>query len=62
MKFSDVLNQNKEFQQFKNALTNPPISVAGIVESALSHFITATCDDGGALVVMYSEDEAKSLF
>ena len=62
MKFSDVLTKNKEFQQFKKALTNPPISVAGIVESALSHFITATCDDGGALVVMYSEDEAKSLF
>ncbi len=62
MKFSDILYENKDFEQFKNALINPPVSVAGIVESALSHFITSTCDDGGALVVMYSEDEAKSLF
>ena len=62
MKFSDILNENKEFKQFKNALANPPVSTAGIVESALSHFIASTCDDGGALVVMYSEDEAKSLF
>ena len=62
MKFSDILSENKEFKQFKNALVNPPVSAAGIVESALSHFITSTCDDGGALVVMYSEDEAKSLF
>ena len=62
MKFSDILNENKEFQQFKNALTNPPVSTAGIVESALSHFIISTYDGGGALVVMYSDDEAKSLY
>ncbi len=62
MIFFDILSENNEFIQFKNALNNPPVSVAGIVESALSHFITSTCGKEGALVVMYSEDEAKSLF
>ncbi len=62
MKFYDILTKNNEFLLFKNAMKNPPVSVAGIVESALSHFIISSCDNEGALIIMNSEDEAKSLF
>ncbi len=62
MKFSDILTQSKEFNDLKKALSNPPVSAAGIVESAFSHFITALCEKKGALVVVYSDDEAKRLY
>ena len=61
MKFSDILLKSKEFESFKNSLVKTPVSVAGVCESAFAHFV-ASAYKGAALVVMYSEEEAKSLY
>ncbi len=62
MNFLNVFEQSTEFEKYKKALDNTPVSVAGVVESALAHFIYSSADKKRKLVVMYSEDEAKSLY
>ncbi|MDY3928288.1 MAG: transcription-repair coupling factor [Clostridia bacterium] len=62
MNFQEILEKNSEFKNYIQSLSSTPISVSGIVESALAHFITASVKDKTALVVMYSDDEAKNLY
>lgn len=62
MNFYNVLSENAEFQRFKESLNNTPVSVSGIAESALAHFVVSTADEKNSLIVMYNEEEAKSLY
>ncbi len=62
MDFQDILKKDKQFNNYLKALDNTPISVCGIAESALAHFIYSSVGNKPALVVMYNDDEAKNLF
>ena len=62
MNFVDVLKNSNTFKSYIKSLDNPPVSVSGIADSALAHFISSSVSDKSALVVMYSNDEAKNLF
>ena len=62
MKFKEVLDKSSEFVKLKESLEKTPVSVAGIVESCLAHFIVSVKKDTPALVIMNSDEEAKSLF
>ena len=44
MKFSEVLEESGEFKRYKASLNNTPVSVAGIVDSALAHFVISSDD------------------
>ena len=61
MKFSEVLEESGEFKRYKASLNNTPVSVAGIVDSALAHFVISSDDKKRKLIVVYGEEEAKSL-
>jgi len=62
MNFLDVFHESAEFKKYKLSLESTPVSVAGVVESALAHFIYCSFDKKRKLVVMFSEDEAKNLY
>jgi len=62
MKFSEVLNDSGEFKRYKASLDNTPVSAAGIVDSALAHFVISSDDKKRKLIVVYGEEEAKSLY
>ena len=62
MNFLDVFHESAEFKKYKLSLESTPVSVAGVVESALAHFIYCSFGKKRKLVVMSSEDEAKNLY
>lgn len=64
MDFADILKSYPPYKRVVENLNNTPISVAGIVESAQSQLIHALQkeNNSSALVVMYSDMEARRLF
>lgn len=62
MKFNEILSDSISFKNYINSLSNTPVSVSGIVESCLAHFIYSSVGSENAVVVMYNDDEAKSLY
>ncbi len=60
MNFLNLLSDYKEYQNLIKALKNPPVSVAGIVESAQPQFIAQTSSGHAAIAVLYSDMEAKA--
>lgn len=63
MDFSDILKDYPKYLDLKAALDTPPISVSGVEESARAQLIYSLFNeqDSHALVICYSDMEAKSL-
>ena len=62
MKFNEILSESKEFQRYLKSLSNTPVSVSGIADSALAHFIYSSGNKKRKLCVVYGENEAKALY
>ena len=62
MNFSDLLTGYPEFEKFIKSLNKAPLSCAGIVEPAQAHFIYEASKGKKALVVAYSDAEARRLY
>ena len=62
MKFNEILSDSQSFKNYINSLSDTPVSVSGVVESCLAHFIYSSSINESALVVMYNDEEAKSLY
>ena len=62
MNFSDLLTGYPEYQKFIKSINKAPLSCAGIVEPAQAHFIYETSKGKKALVVTYSDMEARRLY
>lgn len=63
MNFKNLLSEYKEYSDFCAAIKKgqTPVSVAGVVQSAMPHFIFEACEDKKTLVITYSDMEAKQL-
>lgn len=63
MNFNDILYQYPKYIELKNCLTHSPVSVSGVEESARAHLIYSLFNDcdSHALVICYSDMEAKNL-
>ncbi len=63
MNFKNLLSEYKEYSDFCAAIKKgqTPVSVAGVVQSAMPQFIFETKEDKKALVIAYSDMEAKQL-
>lgn len=59
MNFSDLLEGYEPFENIKNAAA--PVSVAGVNEAVWGHIIFSLSKGKRALVITYSEQEARSL-
>lgn len=62
MKFNEVLMESGEFKKYLSSLSNTPVSVSGIADSALAHFIHSSGNGKRKLCVVYGENEAKALY
>ncbi|MBE7015405.1 MAG: hypothetical protein E7417_01110, partial [Ruminococcaceae bacterium] len=64
MNLVNLLSEYKEYSGFCAAIKKGevPISVAGICESAMAHFVAETAKEKKALVITYSDMEAKQLW
>ncbi len=63
MNFKNLLSEYKEYSDFCAAIKKgqTPVSVAGVVQSAMPQFIFQTAEDKKTLVITYSDMEAKQL-
>lgn len=61
MDFKTLLEGYPLYRDFIKALERPPVSVAGITESAQAQFIFETALNRNAVIVAYSDMEAKAL-
>ena len=63
LNFKNLLSEYSEYSDFCAALKKgkTPISVAGVVESAVPQFIFGAPDSKNTLVITYSDQEAKQL-
>ncbi len=63
MNFKNLLSEYREYSDFCAALKKgeTPISAAGVVQSAMPHFIFETAENKKTLVITYSDAEAKQL-
>lgn len=64
MNLLNLLSEYKEYSDFCAALKKGevPVSVAGVCESAMAHFVAETAKEKKALVITYSDMEAKQLW
>lgn len=62
MDFSNLLEKYSEYERLSEGLKKPPVSIAGVVESAQPQLIYQLTKGGSALVVTYSDMEARQLF
>ena len=62
MTFKDVLARDENFIKLKNSLADTPLSVSGIAESCLAHFIYSIADNETALIVTSTDAQAKNLY
>ncbi len=63
LNFKNLLSEYGEYSDFCAALKTgkTPVSLAGVVESALGQFIFGATDDKKTIVITYSDQEAKQL-
>lgn len=63
MNLSNILDQYEEYRRFHAALNNnTPVSVAGVAESAQAQLICQAAAGRNAVVIAYSDMEAKALY
>ena len=64
MRLSNILEQYEEYRRFRQVLDTgtAPISVAGVAESAQAQLIYETAMERGAVVIAYSDMEARALY
>ena len=64
MDFQNLLDGYRPYEQLKNALNSgkTPVSVSGIVEPAQAQLISALSSGRTALIVVYSDFEARRLY
>lgn len=61
MNFSNVLENYDEYKRLEESIKNAPVSVAGVVDAAEAQLIYRLCLTKKALVVAYSDMEAKAV-
>lgn len=62
MKFSEALDNYDEYKRLKKNISNTPISVAGLVDSAQAQFIYQLSHEKRAVALAYSDAEARGLY
>ena len=62
MNYLNLLSDYSEYKNLTKALGNPPVSLAGIVESAQPQFVAQLSGEHAAIVVLYSDMEAKAFY
>ena len=62
MNFKDILSKDENFIKLKNSLDKTPLSVSGIAESCLAHFIYSLTEGANTLIVTATDAQAKSLY
>lgn len=60
MNFLDLLSEYTEYKKIKKTPTNTPLSIAGVVESAQPQLVAQMSNEHAAVVVLYSDMEAKA--
>ena len=63
LNFKNLLSEYSEYSDFCATLKSgkTPISVAGVVESAVGQFIFGSANEKNTIVITYSDQEAKQL-
>lgn len=63
MNFKNLLSEYKEYSDFCAAIKKgqTPVSVAGVVQSAMPQFIFSSAGEKNTLIITYSDMEAKQL-
>lgn len=60
MNFLSLLSDYGEYKKLKNAVKSPPVSAEGVVEAAQPQLAAQLCEGHTAVVVLYSDAEAKA--
>ncbi len=61
MNFCELLEDYSEYKKFISCFNKMPISIEGIVEAAQPQFFYETARNDGALIITYSDMEARQL-